>query len=116
MSNRPQVYRHYDLLFTPHLIPRLRDLRGPAWADLIDRLSPLPETHPDVLALAIMMIDLDGCLSCQMDSYRAQRGCARCARHTLITSKETDQQLLKQYDSARQRVAAYLADELAQAA
>jgi len=45
-----------------------------------------------------------------------QRGCARCARHTLITSKQTDQQLLKQYDVARQRVAAYLADELEQAA
>jgi hypothetical protein len=116
MSSR-QVYRHYDLLFTPRLIPTLRRLRGPEWAELIGRLSALPETHPDTLALALMMIDLGGCLSCQMDSYRAQKGCALCAHNTIVTFKNPDQQLLKHYEAARQQVALYLAEEeLAQAA
>jgi hypothetical protein len=113
----PKVYRYYDLLFTPHLIPALRRLRGPEWADLIGRLSVLPETHPDALALAMMVIDLGGCLSCQMDSYRAQKGCALCAHNTIVSFKGADSQLLKRYEAARQQVALYLAEEeLAEAA
>ncbi len=99
---RPLAYRHYDLLFTPRLMPPLRNLRSDAWAGLIDRLTPLPETHPDVLAFAMMMINLGNCLACQRDCYRAQRGCARCARHTIITFKGSDQELLNRYEQARQ--------------
>ena len=102
MGNPPLVYQNYELLFTPHLIPQLRNLRDKAWAELIDYLSALPETHPDVLAFALMMITLSGCLSCQRDCYRAQRGCARCALHTIITLNDSDQQLIKQYEKTRQ--------------
>jgi hypothetical protein len=117
MAHRPQVYRNYNLLFTPHLIPKLRNLRGKAWAELIDRLSVLPETHPDALAFALMMIKLGRCLPCQMDSYRAQRGCALCARHTILSFKGSDQQLIKHYENARQLIAEQLEDsELEQAA
>jgi hypothetical protein len=79
MSNPPQVYGKYELLFTPHLIPRLRNLRSEEWTQLIDALSILPETHPEVMAFALMMVSLGSCLTCEMDSYRAQRGCAVCA-------------------------------------
>lgn len=102
MTNLPQVYRKYDLLFTPHLIPELRDLRGEEWAKLIDHLGTLPETHPDALAFSLMMINLGGCLPCEMDSYRAQRGCALCARQTILSFKGTDKQLMKQYEKAQQ--------------
>lgn len=108
MGNPPLVYRNYDLLFTPRLIPQLGHLRDKAWAELIDHLSALPEIHPDVLAFALMMISLSDCLSCQRDCYRAQRGCARCARHTIITFKESDEQLIKQYEKTRQLTAARL--------
>lgn len=102
MGYPPLVYKNYELLFTPHLMSQLRNLRdNVAWSQLIDRLSILPETHPDVLAFAMMMVELSGCLPCQRDNYRAQRGCARCARHTIITFKEGDQQLLQRYESAR---------------
>ena len=101
MNDLPQVYRKYDLLFTPHLIPQLRNLRGEAWAEFIDRLAKLPETHPDALAFSVMMIDLGGCLSCEMDSYRAQRGCALCARQTILSFKGNDNQLLKRYEKAQ---------------
>lgn len=101
MSELPQVYRKYDLLFTPHLIPQLRSLRGEEWDNLIDHLSDLSETHPDTLAFSVMMINLGGCLSCEMDSYRAQRGCATCAKQTVISYKGSDQQLLKQYEKAQ---------------
>ncbi|MBI1882329.1 MAG: hypothetical protein HYR94_29505 [Chloroflexi bacterium] len=101
MSDLPQVYGKYDLLFTPHLIPRLRNLRGEEWARLIDTLSTLPETHPDALAFCMMMINLGSCLTCEMDSYRAQRGCAVCAQQTIISFKGSDKQLIKRYEHAR---------------
>lgn len=104
MSDLPQVYRNYDLLFTPRLIPQLRNLRGDEWAKLIDKLSPLPETHPDALAFAMMMIKLGGCLSCEMDSYRAQRGCATCARQTILSYKGSDRQLIQRYENARRLI------------
>ncbi len=100
MSTLPRAYRQYDLLFTPQLIPYLRDLRGDEWAKLIDRLSSLPETHPDVLAFAMMMIDLGSCLTCEMDSYRAQRGCMLCACHTITNFKGSDKQLFNRYERA----------------
>ena len=117
MANRPQVYRNYDLLFTPYLIPRLRNLRGKEWAELIDRLSVLPETHLDVLAFAMMMIKLGGCLPCQMDSYRAQRGCALCARNTILSFKGSDEQLITCYENARKMMAEQITEfEMEQAA
>ncbi len=105
MSDLPQVYRRYNLLFTPRLIPQLRNLRGEEWAKLIDYLAPLPETHPDALAFSLMMIELGSCLSCEMDSYRAQRGCALCSRQTIISFKGTDKQLIKRYENARDLIA-----------
>lgn len=117
MSDLPQVYRKYDLLFTPRLIPKLRNLRGEEWARLIDSLTGLPETHPDALAFSVMMIKLGGCLPCEMDSYRAQRGCATCARHTILSYKGNDKQLIRRYESARRWVAKRLPEfELEQAA
>ena len=117
MNELPQVYRNYDLLFTPRLIPQLRNLRGEEWAELIDYLSKLPETHPDALGFSMMMIQLGGCLPCEMDNYRAQRGCALCARQSVLSFKESDHQLIKLYENARNLVYQQFDDmELEQAA
>ena len=117
MAIRPRGYRKYNLLFTPDLIPQLRTLRGDAWARLVDKLSALPETHPDVLAFAMMMIEQGDCLACWRDSYRAQRGCARCARHAVLTYKGTDQALFAEYERARRQMYERLGQaELEQAA
>ena len=104
MNELPQVYQKYELLFTPHLISKLRDLRGEQWRELIDHLSALPETHPDALAFSMMMIRLDSCLTCEMDSYRAQRGCAMCARQAVLSFKGTDRQLIQRYQRAKRDI------------
>ncbi len=36
MNDLPQVYGKYDLLFTPRLIPRLRNLRGDEWGQVYE--------------------------------------------------------------------------------
>ncbi|MCS7260420.1 MAG: hypothetical protein NZ765_06525 [Anaerolineae bacterium] len=105
------VYQKYELLFTPHLIAQLRDLRGEEWKKLIDYLVTLPETHPDALAFSMMMIRLNSCLTCEMDSYRAQRGCALCARQTILSFKGTDKQLLQRYERARKEIARLLKEK-----
>jgi len=110
MSNLPQVYGHYDLLFTPRLISQLRDLRGESWTNLIDYLADLPDTHPDALSFCMMMIHLGGCLSCEMDNYRAQRGCLACSRQTILSFKGSDSQLIKRYEKARQTIREELTD------
>jgi hypothetical protein len=104
MSQIPHAYNKYELLFTPHLIPTLEDLRGEEWQDLVESLSRLPETHPDALAFSLMMIDLDGCMTCEMDSYRAQRGCEMCARQAIMSFKGTDTQLINRFNKARVEV------------
>jgi hypothetical protein len=108
MSNAPLAYSKYELLFTPHLIPTLRNLRGKEWQKLVDNISSLPETHPDALAFSMMMIELDNCIGCEMDSYRAQRGCAVCSRHTVASFKGSDKQLLKRFEEAKQDVSEQL--------
>lgn len=104
MSNLPQIYCKYELLFTPHLIPDLKDLRDEDWRKLVEYLTSLPETHPDALAFAMMMIELNSCLTCEMDSYRAQRGCALCARQVILSYKGSDRQLLQHYERVKNQI------------
>jgi hypothetical protein len=96
-----------ELLFPPRLIPELRDLRGKEWQELVDRVAPLPETHPDKLAFCLMMIRLNACLGCISGSYRFMRGCELCAQQTISRYQGTDEELLELYDKARADLAHY---------
>ena len=98
--NEYAVQTKAELLFPAHLIPALRDLRGKEWADLVDRVAALPETHPDSLAFVLMMIELDGCLKCNSNNYKFLRGCYLCATQTIQSYKGTDDELLDMYSRA----------------
>jgi len=102
------MYPKAELLFPPRLIPSLRDLRGPEWAALVERVTRLPETEPDSLAFSLMMIRLNGCLPCETDSYRAMRGCVMCTLQTLRRFKEPDETLLRLYEEARRDMRRHL--------
>lgn len=99
-----------ELLFPPYAIAPLRGLRGREWNLLVERVAALPETHPDSLAFSLMMSRLDGCLTCETDSYKAMRGCVQCAIQTVRRFKESDDDLLEQYKEAQADVDAYLKD------
>ena len=90
-----------ELLFPPYAIAPLMGLRGKEWEELVARVAGLPETHRDSLAFSLMMIRLDGCLTCETDSYKAMRGCVQCAIQTIRRFKEGDDQLLKRLRSAK---------------
>ena len=81
------MYPKAELLFPPRLISSLRDLRGPDWALLVDRVAKLPETDADSLAFTLMMIRLDGCVKCHEGSFKYMRGCHLCATTMRCTSR-----------------------------
>lgn len=103
-----------ELLYPPYAIAPLQGLRGPEWDALVRRVAALPETHPDSLAFSLMMIRLDGCLTCETDSYKAMRGCVQCAIQTVRRFKEGDKELLRFYEEAQADVDAYLKDNARQ--
>jgi hypothetical protein len=94
------MYSSNDILFPRSAIPSLKDMRGKVWADLVDRISALAENHEETLAFMLMMIRLNGCLSCETDSYRAMRGCAACAQQTLRRFKGEDEELIEMFYKA----------------
>lgn len=102
------MYPKAEILFPPKLIPSLRTLRGPEWADLVSEVARLPETDPSVLAFCLMMIELDGCMNCYAGSYKFMRGCAACAKQTIMQYKGSDADLLQVYQQARQQIQAYI--------
>jgi len=105
------MYPKAELIFPPRLISSLRDLRGPDWAALVDRVAKLAETDPESLAFTMMMIRLDGCVKCHEGSFKYMRGCQLCATQTVMQFKGTDADLLELYTRARRDVDAYLAGE-----
>jgi hypothetical protein len=105
------MYPKAELIFPPRLIPSLRDLRGPEWAELIDRVAKFPEIDAESLAFTLMMIRLDGCVKCHEGSFKYMRGCQLCATQTIMQFKGTDADLLELYKKARRDIDAYLAGE-----
>ena len=99
-----------ELLYPPYAIAPLQDLRGSQWQAFVMRVAALQETDPHALAFSLMMIRLDGCLTCETDSYKAMRGCVQCAIQTIRRFKENDRELLKLYRQAQKDVMAYLKD------
>ena len=102
------MYTNNELMFPHYAIPRLREARGTAWADLVDRIAKLPETHHEVLAFMLLMIRLNGCMSCETDSYRAMRGCTMCALQTLRRFKGSEDELIRMYQQALKDVSGYI--------
>jgi hypothetical protein len=99
-----------EMLFPARVIPELEDLRGDPWRKLVKDIATLPETDARSLAFSLMMIRLDGCLTCQCDSYRAMRGCTLCAKTTIGRFKGNDRELLKKYKEAQADVEAYFSN------
>ncbi len=93
-----------EVLFPTRVIASLRSLRTEKWQQLVDHVLGVPENDPDVLAFNLVMIRLDGCLSCQADSFRAMRGCTACARQSILRFKGSDDDLIEMWETARQEI------------
>jgi hypothetical protein len=101
------MYTYNELLFPHQAIASLHSLRGQEWQQLVERVSSLPETHEETLAFMMMMIRLNGCMSCETDSYRAMRGCIGCAVQTLRRYKGPDSELIELFQQALHDIQQY---------
>jgi len=88
------LYSDNEILFPHYAIPALRNTRGRAWEELIDGIAGKAETSIEVIAFMALMIELNGCLACDTDSYRAMRGCTPCAPQTPRRFKASDDELI----------------------
>ncbi len=97
-----------EILFPMRVAPALRDLRGKAWARLVDQATESAEGSTDQLAFSLLLIRLSGCLTCHTDSYRAMRGCTACASLTIRRFRGEDADLIGLFDRARRDVIGFL--------
>jgi hypothetical protein len=95
-----------ELIFPSRIIPGLRDLRGEKWQQLIDAVSQKAPESLEYTAFVLMMARMNGCVSCNVDSYRAMRGCTQCAHQSLRRFRGDDQELVTQFELACQEVKA----------
>jgi hypothetical protein len=89
-----------EILFPARVIPSLRNLRGPEWQQLVDHVLQHSSDSVAQQSFTLMMIRLDGCLTCHADSYRAMRGCTLCAQQTIARFKGDDFELVALYENA----------------
>ena len=104
------MYTDNEILFPHYAIASLQRLRGKEWAQLIEKLTQMDETSPEVLAFMSMMIGLNGCTPCETDSYRAMRGCSACAQQTLRRFKGSDQDLIAKYNKSLDEMRQYTSE------
>jgi len=100
--------RDTEMLFPMRVAPVLRDLRGSAWRQLVDRCLMTPEASLDELAFSLMMIRLASCLTCHTDSFRAMRGCTNCATQVIRRFRGDDSELIECFERAREDVRSHL--------
>jgi len=104
------MYTDNEILFPHYVIPSLRNARGEKWSSLVDHIVKQDETSAEVLAFMTLMINLNGCLPCETDSYRAMRGCATCAHQTLRRYKGSDEELIEKYEAELTVIREYAID------
>ena len=101
-----------ELLFPPHLIPDLKNLRGQEWRELVEHIMALPETHEDTVAFCLMMIRLNACMGCVSGSYRFMRGCELCSQQTISRFQGTDEELIALFHQAKEDLESARAGEI----
>ncbi|MFQ5943338.1 MAG: hypothetical protein ACE5JF_07280 [Anaerolineales bacterium] len=101
-----------EILFPMRVAPHLRDLRGKMWKATVDRACSSEDASLEQLALTMVMIRLAGCLTCHPDSYRAIRGCTKCAKATIRRYRGKDEDLEQLIDGAKAEIAASAPQEV----
>ena len=82
-----------DLLFPDRLIPDLAGLRGARFDELVARVNAAGPDSVERAAFVLLMVRLNGCGSCNADSFRAMQGCLACSQQTLKRFRSTDDEL-----------------------
>jgi hypothetical protein len=98
-----------EVLFPGKAIGSLTNLRGETWQNLVTGVMEQPVEAPEQTAFLLMMIKIGGCITCNVDSFRAMRGCPACAQLNIKRFKGSDEDLVKLYQQMLQDAKSYLA-------
>ncbi|MDQ4078256.1 MAG: hypothetical protein M3220_18675 [Chloroflexota bacterium] len=94
-------------LFPHSSVPFLHSMREEgSWAELVDKVAALPETHTDSLAFQLMMIRICGCLRCT--NYKANLGCTTCSQRAVRNSKASTGTIMNWFTKAQEEVRCFL--------
>ena len=104
------MFPRSEILFPHRSIIGLKTLRDTRWANLVEMVAGLPETHEDSLSFCLMMIKLCDCLNCELSSYKSSLGCSTCSRRVVSSVKGSDNALVRRFENARQELRRYLAE------
>lgn len=96
-----------NLIFPPHVISALSAERGPVWRELVGRAQNSGVDSLEQVAFIFLMAQLNNCASCNADSYRAIQGCTTCAKQALKRFHESDDELVRLFESAKSEVKLY---------
>ncbi len=97
-----------ELFFPMRVIPLLGTIRGEEWRGLIGKVTQPDASEVEPAAISLMLVRLCGCVNCNVDSFRAMRGCTECARLTLRRIKSPDSELLQLYENTKNEVTLFL--------
>lgn len=86
-----------EALFPDFGVQRLRNLRGALWAELVERIAKLPETHPAVMAFTLTIRRIRRDLALDSHTHCHVPGCAICAAQVALNFKGDDEDLLDLY-------------------
>jgi hypothetical protein len=103
-----------ELIFPIRIVPTLGSLRGDEWRNLVKEISSPKASLIDQLAFVLMMVKLDGCVTCNADSFRAMRGCTQCAWQSIRRFRGSDADLLTLFETAQREVETYLREKVDQ--
>ncbi len=94
-----------ELIFPNRVIPSLSELRGASWKKLVEEVASKESESDEQLAFVLMMAQIDGCMTCNADSFRAMKGCTLCAQDAIRRHRGNDKELQKLYSVALKDVA-----------
>lgn len=97
-----------DFLFPSRVIPKLSGLRGEEWDVLVEKAQTAGEDTAEHLSFILMMVKLNGCESCNADSFKAMRGCTACSVQSIQRFSGRDAELAKRYEKASGQVRVHL--------
>ncbi len=97
-----------DFIFPMRIANGLRSLRSLAWQNLVDRVSAQDADFIDQAAFTLMMVRINGCSGCSVNTFRGMRGCTQCAKLNVRRYRGDDEILLEQFKQSRIEVEKYL--------
>lgn len=93
-----------EVIFPLRAVPALKGLRGPEWDQLIEFILSDQISRTEQLAFVLMVVRLVGCSGCNSDSFRAMRGCTKCAQQSIKRFRGDDQDLVRLYEKTKQEL------------